>query len=65
MAVRIETPFPSMHKVARTVGVSAERVQEIERLIEKRSKAERGGRVSYRRSGNRRRSVRSRSGRRS
>ncbi len=64
MAVRIETPFPSMHKVAGTLGVSAERVQEIERLIETRSKAERRGGVTYRRSRNKRSSVRSRSGRR-
>ena len=34
VAVRIETPFPSMREVARTVGVSAERVKEIERLVE-------------------------------
>ena len=65
MAVRIETPFPSMKKLAKTVGVSAERVKEIERLIEEGSKAKRRSRVSNRPSGNRRRSVRSRSGRRS
>ena len=64
MAVRIATPFPSLHEVAKTVGVSAERVKEIERLIEERSKAERRGRVSHRRSGNGRRSAGSRSGRR-
>ena len=65
VAVRIETPFPSVHKVAKTLGVSAERVKEIERLIEERSKAERRAPVSNRRSGNRRRSARSRNGRRS
>ncbi len=64
MAVRIETPFPSMHKVARTVGVSAERVKEIERLIDEHSNAERHGPVSKRRSGSRRKSVRPRNDRR-
>lgn len=65
MAVRIETPFPSVHTVAKTVGVSAERVKEIERLLEARPKAARPSGVSNRRSGNRRRSARPRSGRRS
>ena len=65
MAVRIETPFPSVHTVAKTVGVSAERVKEIERLVEARPKAARHSLVSNRRSGSGRRSARSRSGRRS
>ncbi len=65
MAVRIETPFPSLHKVAKTLGVSAQRVKEIERLIEEQSKTQRRGRVSSRRSSNGRRSARPRNGRRS
>ena len=65
MAVVIETPFPSIQKVAKTLGVSKERVKEIERLIEARySKAPEDGRVSSQRSGKGRRSARSRSGRR-
>ena len=64
MAVRIETPFPSMRKVARTLGVSAERVKEIERLVEEHSKAHGNGRDLNRRSGNKRESARSRNGRR-
>jgi len=64
VAVRIETPFPSMRKVAKTLGVSAERAKEIERLVEKRYKAGPGERVLNRRSGNKRRSSRSRGGRR-
>ena len=65
MPVRIETPFPSLQEVAKTMGVSAERVKEIERLIEEQSKTLRRGRVSSRRSGNGRGSARPRNGRRS
>jgi hypothetical protein len=61
MPVRIETPFPSVRTVARTIGVSAERVKEIERLVAKRSKAERRRSASRRRSNSRRGSARSRS----
>jgi hypothetical protein len=64
MAVQIDTPFPSVRTVAKIVGVSAERVKEIERLLEARPKAARSSRVSHGRSGNGRRSARSRSGRR-
>jgi hypothetical protein len=65
MAVRIETPFPSVHTIAKIIGVSAERVKEIERLLEAPPKVARQSHVSNRRSGNGRRSARSRSGRRS
>ena len=65
VAVLIETPFPSMRQVAKTLGVPAERAKEIERLVEKRYKAGRGDRVLNRRSGNKRGSARSRGGRRS
>ena len=64
MAVLIETPFPSMRKVAKTLGVSAERAKEIERLVEEHSKANGDGRVLNRRSGNKRESARPRNGRR-
>ena len=65
VAVVIETPFPSIQKVAKTLGVSKERVKEIERLIEARySKAPEDGRVPSQRSGKGRRSARSRSGQR-
>ena len=64
MAVLIETPFPSMRKVARTLGVSAERVKEIERLVEQHSKANGDGRVQHRRSGHKRESARPLNGRR-
>jgi hypothetical protein len=65
VTVVIETPFPSMRQVAKTLGVSAERAKEIERLVEKHSKANGDGRVPNRRSGNKRESARSRNGRRS
>ncbi len=64
MAVLIETPFPSMRQVAKTLGVPAERAKEIERLVEKRYKAGWGDRVLNRRSGNKRESARPRNGRR-
>ena len=64
MAVRIETPFPSMRKVAKTLGVSVERAKEIERLVEKHYKERGDGRVLNRQSGNKRESARSRNGRR-
>ncbi len=62
MAVLIETRFPSMRKVAKTLGVSAERAKEIERLVEKRYKAGPGDRVLNRRSDNKRESARPRNG---
>ena len=65
VAVVIETPFPSMRQVAKTLGVPAERAKEIERLVEKRYKAGPGDRVLNRWSGNKRGSARSRGGRRS
>ena len=65
MAVRIETPFPSVHTVAKIVGVSAERVKEIERMVEAPPKTTRHSLVFKRRSGNGRRSARSRNGQRS
>lgn len=65
MAVLIETPFPSMRQVAKTLGVPAERAKEIERLVEKRYKSGPEDRVLNRRSGNKRGSARSRGGRRS
>ena len=65
MAVLIETPFPSMRKVARTLGVSEKRVKEIERLVEEHSKAHGDGRVVKRRSGTKRESARPLGGRRS
>ncbi len=64
MAVTIETPFPSMRKVARTLGVSAERVKEIERLVEEHSKANGDGGVLNRRSVHKRESARPLNGRR-
>ena len=64
MAVQIETPFPSMRKVAKTLGVSVERGKEIERLVEKQYKAHGDGRVLNRQSGNKRESARPRNGRR-
>jgi hypothetical protein len=65
VAVVIDTPFPSMRKVAKTLGVSVERAKEIERLVEERYKVRGDGRGPSRRSGNKRGSARSRRGRRS
>ena len=64
MAVQIETPFPSMRKVAKTLGISVERAKEIERLVEEHSKANGDGRVQHRRSGHKRESARPLNGRR-
>ncbi|MGC9998205.1 MAG: hypothetical protein ABSE79_23055 [Terriglobia bacterium] len=63
MAVVIETPFPSMRKVAKTLGVSVERGKEIERLVEKHYEALAKGPVFKLRSGNKRESARPRNGR--
>ena len=65
MAVVIETPFPSMRKVAKTLGVSVEHAKEIERLVEAHYKARGDSRGLNQRSGNTRSSARSRGGRRS
>ena len=53
-----------MRKVARTLGVSAERVKEIERLVEEHSKANGDGGVLNRRSVYKRESARPLNGRR-
>jgi len=63
VAVRIETPFPSMRKVAKTLGVSPERVKEIERLVEQHYKAHGDGPGLNGRSGNKRENARPRNGR--
>ena len=64
MGVRIDTAFPSTAKVARTLGVPAERVEEIKRMVGARPSPNSGRPVSRRRSCNVRRSARPRSGRR-
>ncbi len=64
MAVLIETPFPSMRQVAKTLGVPVERAKEIERLVEEHYKAHGDGRVLNRRSGNKRESARPRNAQR-
>ena len=64
MAAVIETPFPSMRKVAKTLGVSVEHAKEIERLVDKYCKERENGRAPNRRSGTKRESARPRNGRR-
>jgi len=63
MAVIIDTPIPSVRTVARMMGVSPERVKEIQRMVEALPSTDRR-RVSKRRSRNGQRSARPRSGRR-
>jgi hypothetical protein len=65
MAVIIDTPIPSVKTVARMMGVSPERVKEIQRMVDALPSPEHRRNVSNRRSGKVRRSARSRSGRRS
>jgi len=65
VAERIETPFPSMDEVAKTLGVPPDRVKEIERLVEERSKTDPRGRTVNRRSGSRPKRESTRIGRRS
>jgi hypothetical protein len=64
MAVIIDTPIPSVRTVARMMGVSPERVKEIERMVDTLPSADRR-RVSKRRARNGQKSARPRSGRRS
>jgi hypothetical protein len=63
MPVIIDTPIPSVKTVARMMGVSMERVKEIQRMVDALPSAERR-RVTKRRPRNGQKSAKPRSGRR-
>lgn len=60
----IDTPIPSLATVAKIMGVSKKRVKEIERMIDELPSVNRR-RIPTRQAGNRRKSARPETGRRS